>query len=485
MMKTKVIVKEQLRKVRLRTRYALKTGILVLLLWMFPGLEVADAEELANQDRYVRDSAGLLSDQTEEAIRNLFRQQESANIIQIALATVDRFSVGTGDEEDGQEQARTLFRNWWLHDQAATRRHEEERSRKIQKFIEEKQRSGVSEEEIIGMLLRGGAHREVGPLWSEGRRMLVVISKQDRDIRIVLGKSFDRNLRSAVPPIVMYHFRPLLEKSGYDEAIEVSVKTIVDLLNNKRKPGYTQISWVFWSEVAMQKNPVKRYDRYVNDFGELIDPVRKEALRDRLRDHEKTSGIDISVVTVSSHDLPIAARDFEHFARRLFEFWNIDKEPHNRGVLFIVSKNDRKVRIQLGNGYSGVYDAVMQQIIDEIVPFFANEDYSKGIEAGVERILADVDQDISFLEWYFWQIALGVTVLISFVVAVMNRRRENPELTIILIGIPGFLVLWCFGLVEAFFNWVERKGRGDSTMMYPGGESGGGHSDGGGASGDF
>ena len=63
----------------------------------------------------------------------------------------------------------------------------------------------------------------------------------------------------------------------------------------------------------------------------------------------------------------------------------------NDGVMLLVARYDRKLRIEIGSGYDKSYDARMKRIIDDvIVPLFKRDDYAGGIEAGVAEVIADL-----------------------------------------------------------------------------------------------
>ncbi|HVU87699.1 MAG TPA: TPM domain-containing protein [Pirellulales bacterium] len=103
--------------------------------------------------------------------------------------------------------------------------------------------------------------------------------------------------------------------------------------------------------------------------------------------------IPIVVVTIESMKAhsPFNLR-IETFANLLFDQWQIgaaeiDGQEWNRGILLLVSKGDRKARIELGGGWRRDQDRECQRIMqDKIVPHFKRNDYSGGILAGVKAL---------------------------------------------------------------------------------------------------
>jgi uncharacterized protein len=74
------------------------------------------------------------------------------------------------------------------------------------------------------------------------------------------------------------------------------------------------------------------------------------------------------------------------------EAWKLGQKGRDNGVLLLVARDDRKVRIEVGSGLEGVLpDILCGRIIrDNIIPHFRKNDYDEGIRAGVEAILAAI-----------------------------------------------------------------------------------------------
>jgi len=83
----------------------------------------------------------------------------------------------------------------------------------------------------------------------------------------------------------------------------------------------------------------------------------------------------------------------EPFSLRVAEAWKIGRKKIDDGVLLVIAKNDRKLRIEVGYGLEGALtDVASKRIIDEIItPHFRSGDFAGGISAGVDRIIRIVD----------------------------------------------------------------------------------------------
>jgi uncharacterized protein len=79
-----------------------------------------------------------------------------------------------------------------------------------------------------------------------------------------------------------------------------------------------------------------------------------------------------------------AGYTIERYAAALFDHWGIGSPERNYGMLLLVSRGDRRARIELGESWGLGYDLQAQQIMDLLVlPEFKNDSYSEGILAGV------------------------------------------------------------------------------------------------------
>jgi uncharacterized protein len=123
--------------------------------------------------------------------------------------------------------------------------------------------------------------------------------------------------------------------------------------------------------------------RVTDQTGTLTAPLR-DALEQRLAAFEKGKGAQIAVLMVSTTQ----PDSIEQYATRVFDQWKLGRKGTDDGVLLIVAKNDRTVRIEVGYGLEGaIPDAKASRIINEqITPRFKQGDFAGGIDAGVTAI---------------------------------------------------------------------------------------------------
>ncbi len=124
----------------------------------------------------------------------------------------------------------------------------------------------------------------------------------------------------------------------------------------------------------------------VNDFSGLLKDNERQQLEEKLTAFEKNTGDEITVVTIPN----LGGDTIENFAVKLFEEWKIGKKGKDNGVLLLVARDDREVRIEVGYGLEGsLTDAQSSWIIQNmIVPAFRDNNFYQGLDSAVDKIIA-------------------------------------------------------------------------------------------------
>lgn len=122
----------------------------------------------------------------------------------------------------------------------------------------------------------------------------------------------------------------------------------------------------------------------VTDLTGTLTAEQRAALESRLQEYEAQKGSQIAVLIIPS----TAPETIEQYSIRVAEQWQLGRKGVDDGVLLLVAKEDRKVRIEVGYGLEGVLpDAVGKRIVsDDIAPHFKQGDFYGGIVAGLTRI---------------------------------------------------------------------------------------------------
>ncbi len=139
-------------------------------------------------------------------------------------------------------------------------------------------------------------------------------------------------------------------------------------------------------------NTVPGYaDVYVNDYADLLEEAAEARVRGDLIGLYDRTGIEMTVLTIERMSNYGAWTAIEPFATKLFNTWGIGNALRNDGVLVLVARYDRHMRIELGSGYGRSRDDDMKRVIEDVfVPQFKNDAYQRGIEAGVAEIILEL-----------------------------------------------------------------------------------------------
>ncbi|MCE1164997.1 MAG: TPM domain-containing protein [Bacteroidetes bacterium] len=212
--------------------------------------------------------------------------------------------------------------------------------------------------------------------------------------------------------------------------------------------------------------------KYVVDETNTLNQDEMNSLLKKLQDFDKQSSTQIVVYMVES----LNGESLEDVSVRIAEANKIGRKDKNNGVLLFIAKGDKKLRIEVGYGLEGVLtDAVSSRIIrSDIAPFFRNNQYYEGINAGVNSIIA---------------VAKG-----EYTNDKSSSKKQKNDPGLMCFGIP-FFILIIFGFIFfSIFMSILRRIFGWNKRFYTGGGGwggggffggGGGFFGGGGSSGGF
>jgi uncharacterized protein len=158
----------------------------------------------------------------------------------------------------------------------------------------------------------------------------------------------------------------------------------------------TRSSWLAWfwplllllasAAFAQDPVPVPALSSPVTDLTQTLTADQRAALDSRLRAYETQKGTQIAVLIVPTTQ----PESIEQYSIRVAEQWKIGRQGVDDGVILVVAKNDRAVRIEVGTGLEGALpDVLASRIISQvIVPRFRDGDFAGGINEAITRITA-------------------------------------------------------------------------------------------------
>jgi uncharacterized protein len=182
----------------------------------------------------------------------------------------------------------------------------------------------------------------------------------------------------------------------------------------------------------------------VHDEAKVLSGPFVAQLEQVLKTHEDSTSNQIAVLIVPS----LQGEAMEDYTLRVAEKWKLGQAKNDNGVLLFIAINDRKARIEVGEGLEGpLPDAICNQIIrNELAPYFRQDNYEGGVLASVNAITKAIAGEYQAVN-----------------VPVQKRRTRGGSL------MSSLVILIIIIVISAFRN---RGGRGGG--FYGGGWYGGG-----------
>ena len=150
------------------------------------------------------------------------------------------------------------------------------------------------------------------------------------------------------------------------------------------------VAWaVAWDVQKDGLRPVPPLTSRVTDLTGTLSTAERQALDNKLRDWEARTTNQLAVLIVPT----TAPESIEDYSIRVADAWKIGQKGQDNGAIFLVAKDDKRMRIEVGYGFEGVLtDVTSRRIIGETVaPYFKQGQFAAGINAGVDRIISVAD----------------------------------------------------------------------------------------------
>jgi uncharacterized protein len=238
---------------------------------------------------------------------------------------------------------------------------------------------------------------------------------------------------------------------------------------------------VFEEAAFSQDVKIPKLLRHVTDFTNTLSAGELDAVEQDLARFEDSTSTQLVVVMIPT----IGSESIEDFALRTAELNGVGEKKKDNGVLLLIVKDDRKMRIEVGYGLEGVLpDGLAGQIIRrEITPYLRSGDYFSGIKAGIAAIMlatrneykAEPKRKTTDLSWIF-----GL-LFFAFIFYMMMHRARRSMGTMRGGRIPMYYV---GGFPHSRSSWGS-SGGGSGRSGFGGFSGGGGSFGGGGASGSW
>ena len=146
--------------------------------------------------------------------------------------------------------------------------------------------------------------------------------------------------------------------------------------------------FILWTNTNYALDVPFFYGKVIDEAGILSDET-KILLQEKLTEHEKQTSNQVVVLTIPSLEGEI----LEEYSLKVASTWKLGQKTKDNGVLLLIAKTDRKLRIEVGYGLEqSLTDSICNQIIrNDITPLFKKNDYSGGVQKGIDSILNAIE----------------------------------------------------------------------------------------------
>ena len=233
----------------------------------------------------------------------------------------------------------------------------------------------------------------------------------------------------------------------------------------------------------------------VTDLTQTLSTPQQQALEQKLAALEAQKGSQIAVLIVPT----MKPEEIEQFSIRVAEAWKLGRKGIDDGVILLVAKDDRTLRIEVGYGLEGaIPDIVAKRIIEEIItPRFRTGDFYDGIDQGVDRLIGLINGEAlpppkpsSWIGANSFENIFPLALFLIFVVGGVLRaifgRLLGASIASVVAGIGAWMLIGSLisaliaGALAFFFILSGISGIGHGGGRGGGGLGGGGFSGGGG-----
>lgn len=132
--------------------------------------------------------------------------------------------------------------------------------------------------------------------------------------------------------------------------------------------------------------PVPTLTTRVMDQTGTLNAAQLSALEAKLAGFEQTQGSQIVILLVQTTQ----PEDIAAYANRVFNTWKPGRAGLGDGLLLVVAKQDRKIRLEVARALEGaIPDLAAKQVIDEtLTPHFRQNDFAGGLDLALDQLMA-------------------------------------------------------------------------------------------------
>jgi len=165
----------------------------------------------------------------------------------------------------------------------------------------------------------------------------------------------------------------------------------------------------------------------IHDEANVLSANDKAMLEYIVKAESDSTSNQIAVLVIQS----LEGDDIDSYSNRVFNEWKLGQAKRDNGVLFLISIDDRVMRIEPGRGLEGVLTDAQSSRINrnQVAPFFRRGEYGEGIKAGVVAIIQSIKgeyqndnpvKQVRKKKPFSW-----VSLIVLLIIIIISSRRRG------------------------------------------------------------
>lgn len=186
--------------------------------------------------------------------------------------------------------------------------------------------------------------------------------------------------------------------------------------------------------------------RPIEDKANVLDEGSKSTIESKIRQAYDNKFVQISVLIIPSLEEEV----LEDYSIKVAEKWQLGTAKDDNGLLLLIAINDRKMRVEVGNGIEGlITDAYSSRIIENMKPYLRQQDYAGAVNDAVERIIQKFAENTPQ--------AIAEREEIARLEAIEEVKREAKLKEWLGYGANGLLIIFAICQLVVFFDKSEKR----------------------------
>lgn len=218
------------------------------------------------------------------------------------------------------------------------------------------------------------------------------------------------------------------------------------------------VSFGFFTNVEALVKPTSEF--YVNDYANILSSETEEYIIKKSKELDNLDDTQVVVVTVKN----LEGLDIESYANQLFRNFEIGSEETNKGLLLLISLEDRTFRVEVGYGLEGILpDGKTARIQDTyIVPYLESESWDEAIKNGYDAFIKEIvtlnNLDLDFDEPteevenedsnFFFEAIVFIGVICGAIIRMLSKDKKKLYQKI-------YLLIWCIIMLLGIFFFTN------------------------------